>query len=97
MQFKVKFDGSWIDMNEPSVFGTNKDHPWWVQILTASLKMDLLNFLLRYNLTTCSRYYDSPDHPNIPPLFCPTQGDDAYWENAPYQTQAVYHYGQVSN
>uniref|UniRef100_A0A0N4ZXQ9 Maltase n=1 Tax=Parastrongyloides trichosuri TaxID=131310 RepID=A0A0N4ZXQ9_PARTI len=26
---KVKFDGVWIDMNEPSSFGTNEDHPWY--------------------------------------------------------------------
>ncbi|CAJ0573757.1 unnamed protein product, partial [Mesorhabditis spiculigera] len=62
---QVAFDGSWIDMNEPSVFGTNDQHPW---------------------------YFDNPDHPDDPPLFCPTTGDDAYWENAPYLTQAAFNF-----
>ncbi|CAJ0932247.1 unnamed protein product, partial [Mesorhabditis belari] len=68
---QVRFDGSWIDMNEPSVFGTNEQDPCVIVFFG---------------------YYHNSDHPNAPPLFCPTSGDDSYWENAPYLTQAVYQY-----
>lgn len=26
---QLDFDGLWIDMNEPSAFGTNEKHPWY--------------------------------------------------------------------
>ncbi|CAD5208486.1 unnamed protein product [Bursaphelenchus xylophilus] len=64
---RISFDGLWIDMNEPSAFGTNEKHPW---------------------------YYDSPDHPNIEPLMCPTEGPDAHMDNPPYRTSAAYQYGK---
>jgi alpha-glucosidase (family GH31 glycosyl hydrolase) len=56
-------------MNEPSNFGTNKDHPW---------------------------YYDSEDHPNDLPLFCPITGPDSGLDFPPYHTQAAYQLGGYS-
>ncbi|CAD5208487.1 unnamed protein product [Bursaphelenchus xylophilus] len=64
---RLKFDGLWIDMNEPASFATNDKHPW---------------------------YYDNPDHPNIEPLWCPTQGPDSKLDNPPFKTLAAYQYGK---
>ncbi|EPB70957.1 glycosyl hydrolase, family 31 [Ancylostoma ceylanicum] len=68
----VPYDGIWIDMNEPSSFGTNENHPW---------------------------YYNDADHPNIQPLFCPTnpQDSNSQWDEPPYKTQAVYQYGESAH
>lgn len=68
-QSQVAFDGIWIDMNEPSNFGTNQDHPW---------------------------YFDSDDHPNDAPLFCPTNGSSP-WEMPPYKTRAVWRFGDANS
>ncbi|KAI6171798.1 hypothetical protein M3Y98_00902200 [Aphelenchoides besseyi] len=38
-------------------------------------------------------YYDSSDHPNDLPLFCPSSGPDAYYDVPPYHTQAGYQWG----
>ncbi|KAI6221726.1 hypothetical protein M3Y95_00992500 [Aphelenchoides besseyi] len=38
-------------------------------------------------------YYDSSDHPNDKPLFCPSSGPDAYYDVPPFHTQAGYQWG----
>ncbi|RCN27920.1 hypothetical protein ANCCAN_26343 [Ancylostoma caninum] len=44
-------------------------------------------------------YYNSQDHPNIPPLICPTNPHDSNseWDVPPYKTQAVYQYGEKAH
>ncbi|PIO56669.1 hypothetical protein TELCIR_21931, partial [Teladorsagia circumcincta] len=38
-------------------------------------------------------YFQMADHPNIKPLWCPTNNStDRQWEVPPFQTHAVYHY-----
>ncbi|GMS79055.1 hypothetical protein PENTCL1PPCAC_1230, partial [Pristionchus entomophagus] len=39
-------------------------------------------------------FFDDPDHPKIEVLRCPISGQDAEWDMPPYQTQAVYRYGE---
>ncbi|EGT42649.1 hypothetical protein CAEBREN_25327 [Caenorhabditis brenneri] len=41
-------------------------------------------------------YFDSADHPDDAPLFCPTNGSNR-WDLPPYQTHAVYYYGGNQN
>ncbi|EYB90838.1 hypothetical protein Y032_0213g2282 [Ancylostoma ceylanicum] len=44
-------------------------------------------------------YYNDADHPNIQPLFCPTnpQDSNSQWDEPPYKTQAVYQYGESAH
>ncbi|KAF8384945.1 aagr-2 [Pristionchus pacificus] len=61
---QVKFDGAWIDMNEPQVFYT-RNTP-------------------NDEIPSNGRY----------PVICPKTGPDAKWDSPPYQTHAVFYYGE---
>ncbi|GMT33486.1 hypothetical protein PFISCL1PPCAC_24783, partial [Pristionchus fissidentatus] len=63
---KVKFDGAWIDMNEPQVF------------YTRNTPID-----------------EEPKNGRYP-VVCPKTGPDAEWDSPPYQTHAVFYYGEDS-
>ncbi|GMT03543.1 hypothetical protein PENTCL1PPCAC_25717, partial [Pristionchus entomophagus] len=63
---QVKFDGAWIDMNEPQVFATR------------NTPVDEVPQNGRY------------------PVVCPKDGQDAKWDSPPYQTHAVFYFGEDS-
>ncbi|CAB3404386.1 unnamed protein product [Caenorhabditis bovis] len=104
---KIMLGVVWPDYHVafPDFFdSTNKTLKWWIEEFVGYQKQIpydgiWIDMNEPANFGTNEKhpwYFDSDDHPNDEPLFCPTDGSSE-WDLPPYKTHAVWRYGDESN